>query len=438
MKNFAVVAPVLVTSVVLFIILYIVRVAFLSPLSKIPNAHWSSGFSSAWILWHRWNGRELQRAVEAHRKRGPILRLGPNDLSVSCYEEGIRKIYGGGFDKPVYFDFFSYYGTSNSFCSRTREQHSFHRRRMSTPYTKSSLFSSLELLAMTRRTLYERVIPRLQHESKTGCPTEMLELSYALCLDLVTQFIFGFFNASNFLQAPANETLEWLEHYERRYCKESFWSQEVPHVSRLLNFFGVGLMPVGHADSTKWLENWMVKMCDGAEQTLREKPSRPEDVPLVFGPINTVYMKDFPEPDSASRRQAVASELFDHIVRGTGGIGIGPRLHHLLHRAPPNGPADIKRRAKSSAIGHESTWGRASEWLQDLHAPSNSLGQAALHICCGEGEPSNAPKQHPATQDYAKGPQRDSSWLREHTARDKSQLVPMVHTPKSLQVRRRR
>jgi len=110
MKDFAAVVPVLVASVVLFTILYIIRVAFLSPLSKIPNAHWSSGFSSAWVLWHRWKGRELQTVVEAHRRLGPIVRLGPNDLSVSCYEEGIRKIYGGGFDKPVYYDFFGYYG----------------------------------------------------------------------------------------------------------------------------------------------------------------------------------------------------------------------------------------------------------------------------------------------------------------------------------------
>jgi len=166
---------------------------------------------------------------------------------------------------------------------------------------------------MTRRTLYERLVPRLQHEPKTGSPTEILELSYALCLDLVTQFIFGFSNASNFLQAPADETLEWLEHYERRYCKESFWSQELPRVSKLLNFLGINLMPVGHAESTQWLEDWMMKMCDGAEQTLREKPSHPEDAPLVFEPVNTASKKDFSKSDSASRRQVVASELFDHM-----------------------------------------------------------------------------------------------------------------------------
>lgn len=89
---------------------FLVYPSLFSPLAKIPNAHWTSPFSSWWILWTRYRGEELRVANEAHKKSGPIVRLGPKDLSVSCYEDGIRTIYGGGFDKPVYFDFFNYYG----------------------------------------------------------------------------------------------------------------------------------------------------------------------------------------------------------------------------------------------------------------------------------------------------------------------------------------
>lgn len=88
----------------------VVHPRFLSPLAKIPNAHWSSPLGPWWILWRRYRQQELSAAYEAHQKYGPIVRLGPKDLSVSCYEDGIRTIYGGGFDKPIYFDFFNYYG----------------------------------------------------------------------------------------------------------------------------------------------------------------------------------------------------------------------------------------------------------------------------------------------------------------------------------------
>lgn len=35
----------------------------------------------------------------AHQKHGPIVRLGPNELSVNCVDGGIRTIYAGGFEK---------------------------------------------------------------------------------------------------------------------------------------------------------------------------------------------------------------------------------------------------------------------------------------------------------------------------------------------------
>lgn len=92
------------------IYVYLIYPLLLSPLAKVPNAHWSSAVSPVWILWTRYRHRELQITHEAHQKLGPIVRLGPRDISVSCYDDGIRTIYGGSFDKSSYYDFFQYYG----------------------------------------------------------------------------------------------------------------------------------------------------------------------------------------------------------------------------------------------------------------------------------------------------------------------------------------
>lgn len=87
----------------------IVHPLLISPLAKIPNAHWTSPFVPWWILWKRYRQEELTAALKAHQSLGLIVRLGPKDLGVSCYEDGIRTIYGGGFDKPTYFNFFNCY-----------------------------------------------------------------------------------------------------------------------------------------------------------------------------------------------------------------------------------------------------------------------------------------------------------------------------------------
>ena len=87
---------------------YIIYPTFFSPLSKIPNAHWSAPISPIWILWRRYAFSENAAIHTAHLNYGPIVRLGPNDISVNCVDEGIKTI--GAFEKPDWYPnaFFNY------------------------------------------------------------------------------------------------------------------------------------------------------------------------------------------------------------------------------------------------------------------------------------------------------------------------------------------
>lgn len=90
---------------------YLLFPAFLSPLAKIPNAHFTSCISPAWILWKRYRRLEVRTIHAAHQRLGSIVRLAPNELSVNCVDGGIRTIYSGGFDKPEWYkNLFSNYG----------------------------------------------------------------------------------------------------------------------------------------------------------------------------------------------------------------------------------------------------------------------------------------------------------------------------------------
>ena len=90
---------------------YLVYPIFVSPLSKIPNAHVSSPFSPLWILWKRYKEEENKTIHAAHGKHGNIVRLGPNEISVACVDEGIRTVYSGGFEKWSWYpNQFSNYG----------------------------------------------------------------------------------------------------------------------------------------------------------------------------------------------------------------------------------------------------------------------------------------------------------------------------------------
>lgn len=71
---------------------YIVHPLVVSPLSRVPNAHPTAPFSSAWILWTRYVGKENVTVYNAHKRLGPMIRLGPNEISVNCVDGGIRTV----------------------------------------------------------------------------------------------------------------------------------------------------------------------------------------------------------------------------------------------------------------------------------------------------------------------------------------------------------
>jgi len=88
---------------------FIVHPTFILPLSRIPNAHWSSPISPLWILWTRYCCRENRDVHAAHLKHGPVVRLAPNELSINDIG-GVRTVYAGGFEKGQWYSIFDNYG----------------------------------------------------------------------------------------------------------------------------------------------------------------------------------------------------------------------------------------------------------------------------------------------------------------------------------------
>lgn len=74
-----------------------------SGLKDIPNAHFSVPYSHLWLRSLQWRKIENRTRVQLHRRLGPVVRLGPREVSVNCIDEGVRTIYGSKFDKDASF-----------------------------------------------------------------------------------------------------------------------------------------------------------------------------------------------------------------------------------------------------------------------------------------------------------------------------------------------
>lgn len=52
---------------------------FLHPLSRVPGPK-IAALSNAWLAWHARNGRVRELGKTLHRKYGPVVRVGPNEV----------------------------------------------------------------------------------------------------------------------------------------------------------------------------------------------------------------------------------------------------------------------------------------------------------------------------------------------------------------------
>ncbi|GIC86015.1 uncharacterized protein Aud_002375 [Aspergillus udagawae] len=309
-----------------------------SPLYKVPAAHWSSRFSPLWILWTRWSGNELSRLIDAHRKHGPIVLVGPQDLSVSCYQDGIQKVYDAGFPKPApFYSMFNYYRQRNAFTSLERNEHGLRRRRTACLYSKSALIQSEHLREVTVCLIYDRLLPRLNAAATGNCNGRIdgLDLSYRVCTDYLSSFLFGYSNGTDYLSSMPvlGKDLEfdglslWRFHYENLSCHEAFFVQETPGLYAFLKLVGINLLPKKYTDATAFLEGWMSQMVEKAERMIGWKQRTgltlaPKDEPAVYETAMEAVRSDSPHLSEKEQRMQVASEMFDHISASREVLGL--------------------------------------------------------------------------------------------------------------------
>lgn len=86
---------------------YIVAQGVLSPVSKVPGP-WYTRFTSFWIKYQEFTANRRESVHRLHQLYGPVVRLGPNEVSFTRLD-AIREIYasgGSGYDKTEFYTLF--------------------------------------------------------------------------------------------------------------------------------------------------------------------------------------------------------------------------------------------------------------------------------------------------------------------------------------------
>ncbi|KAH6680460.1 cytochrome P450 monooxygenase-like protein [Halenospora varia] len=347
--------PVLGLSVLSLLVFYkfIIYPAFISPLSKVPTAHWSSPFSPLWILWTRYTNYENRSVHAAHLKHGPVVRLGPNELSVNDLG-GLRTVYAGGFEKGQWYSIFDNYGVPCMFSSWHSRPHSARKRMISNIYSKSNLQSSPAFARQAQVILYDRLLPAITSKSKSKSENsrdgfDIMDVFNATTMDFITAYLFGLKNGSNFLQ---NESYRrhWMSLYHSRKTY-TFFPQELPYLTKFFKTLGVYLNPSWVDDANQELEDWCQERCDATSAYLTSASNSDTDAgnePVVMNAILSGIKKEEKSKGQDSVLNAetlrypelsIASEMIDHLAAGheTAGITLTYIAWHLSQDIPLQG-----------------------------------------------------------------------------------------------------
>jgi cytochrome P450 len=180
---------------------YIIIPAFLSPLSKLPAAHPLCSITSRWFDRQSAKQRELKTLLAAHNKYGPIVRLGPNEVSVVS-REGLRKIYTAGLEKSSFYSGpagFESYGLPNLGSMTDHRTHSTQKRMITNLFANSNIQHSEDVAELSRKIILDRLLPILQDHAKKREDVDVLKLFQWAGADFMAAFSFGTGNYTDFL-----------------------------------------------------------------------------------------------------------------------------------------------------------------------------------------------------------------------------------------------
>jgi len=117
----------------------------------------------------------------------------------------------------------------------------------------------------------------------------------------------------------------------------------------------IDFMPKGHAESTRYLENWMLKMCDSADAFLDDHSRSPEDTPLVYKQVKAGQEKLSLDKDLQQDRLSVASELFDHMsgAREVLGLVVAYTIYYISRH--PNAQDRLREELTAAGLSMKAT-----------------------------------------------------------------------------------
>lgn len=162
------------------------------PLASAKKAHWSAPYTGLWIWWQHIHDRSAEVVHQMHLRHGPVIRLGPSELSVCCVDGGIDVIYGfrEAMPKTDWYQVANSHGKEPMVAIRNEAPHRVRRRMLAYPYSKTALRTNQQWSDMQVQ-LAGRLGSALERMSANASRLDFYDLAFAWSVDSTGGYVFG-------------------------------------------------------------------------------------------------------------------------------------------------------------------------------------------------------------------------------------------------------
>ena len=171
--------------VALLFLIWVILTPFLR-YSEVPGpkiyaiTHWR-------LAYDEWKGVRTRRIHQLHQKYGPVVRIGPNEISFNSLA-ALKTIYGAGsgFERTSFYRMFDAYGHQNLFTFSSPKAHGERKKLLNHAYSKSSI---LKLSAPAIEEKVREYMELLESDRETA--SEIFSSLHYYSLDNITHFLYG-------------------------------------------------------------------------------------------------------------------------------------------------------------------------------------------------------------------------------------------------------
>ena len=263
-----------------------------------------------------WNARSIQTVHQLHLRYGPVVRIGPNEISFNSLS-ALRQIYGAGsgFERTSFYKMFDAYGHPNLFTFSSGKDHRERKKLI------SHIYSNQVILSPRFADLVQRKVVDYLHmlEQEPDAASEIFASLHYFSIDAISEFVYGptcgGTRAMAFSSTDRKLLVDILDHSRRRL---SWFAVHFPVFTRWITtrkglldrlITDLGLLPMKRPFTYTGIRNH-------ALQALFDAKAAPADIRLQSAESTVIGRLMRVQKEQRLSDMEIASECADHLLAG--------------------------------------------------------------------------------------------------------------------------